>query len=56
MQNRTNNGCVRVSPEPVECVSPPLRGGGARLSILTNGESIEENQLFNNDTQTDAFN
>lgn len=26
MQNRTNNRCLRVLPEPVECVSPPLRG------------------------------
>lgn len=26
MQNRTNNRCLHVSPEPVECVSRPLRG------------------------------
>lgn len=28
MQNRSNTRCLRVSPEPVECASPPLRGGG----------------------------
>lgn len=25
MQNKTNNRCLCVSPEPVECISPPLR-------------------------------
>lgn len=53
MQNKTNNRCLRVSTEPVECVSPPLRC--TRSTTVHSDKCIEEYQLFNNDTQTDAF-
>lgn len=37
------------------CFASPEMYREARLPILTNGECTEEYQLFNNDTQTDAF-